>query len=49
MMIGPAGGFSHDEVRLAAARGWTPLDLGRQVCRVETAALVAATLFTHMH
>lgn len=49
MMIGPAGGFSHDEVRLAAARGWTPLDLGRQVYRVETAALVAATLFTHMH
>ncbi|MGI6402120.1 MAG: RsmE family RNA methyltransferase [Thermoguttaceae bacterium] len=47
-MVGPAGGFSHSEVESAVAGGWTPLDLGRQVYRVETAALVAATLFLHL-
>ena len=46
--IGPAGGFSADEVQTAIASGWIPLDLGRQVYRVETAAIVTAALFLHL-
>lgn len=46
--IGPAGGFSAEEVQSAVACGWIPLDLGRQVYRVETAALVTAALFLHL-
>ena len=46
--IGPAGGFSADEVQTAIANGWIPLDLGRQVYRVETAAIVTAALFLHL-
>ena len=46
--IGPAGGFAADEVQMAVASGWTPLDLGRQVYRVETAAIVTAALFLHL-
>ncbi len=46
--IGPAGGFSADEVQTAVALGWIPLDLGRQVYRVETAAIVTAALFLHL-
>ena len=46
--IGPAGGFAADEVQSAVDGGWVPLDLGRQVYRVETAALVTAALFLHL-
>lgn len=48
ILVGPAGGFSRAEVRAAVDGGWKPLDLGRQIYRVETAALVAAALFLHM-
>ena len=48
ILVGPAGGFSHAEVEEAVAGGWTPLELGRQVYRVETAALVASALFLHL-
>lgn len=48
LLVGPAGGFSHPEVERAIAEGWTGLELGRQVYRVETAALVASALFLHL-
>lgn len=48
LLIGPVGGFSDDEVSAAVAAGWEPLDLGAQVYRVETAAIVAAALFLHL-
>ena len=48
LLIGPVGGFSDGEVSTAVEAGWKPLDLGAQVYRVETAAIVAAALFLHL-
>ncbi len=48
MLVGPVGGFADHEVQEAVEQGWTPMDLGRQVYRVETAAIVAAALFLHL-
>lgn len=42
--VGPEGGFTEQEVALAAAAGWTVVDLGPRILRIETAALVMATL-----
>jgi 16S rRNA (uracil1498-N3)-methyltransferase len=42
--IGPEGGFTEDEVRLALDAGWRPIDLGPRILRVETAALVVAAV-----
>jgi len=41
LLIGPEGGFSPQEVALAAQAGVTPISLGPRVLRTETAALVA--------
>ena len=48
LLIGPVGGFTDAEVQNAVDQGWAPLDLGKQVYRVETAAIVAAALFLHL-
>jgi 16S rRNA (uracil1498-N3)-methyltransferase len=42
--IGPEGGFADDEVALAIAAGWQPVDLGPRILRVETAALLLAAM-----
>jgi 16S rRNA (uracil1498-N3)-methyltransferase len=42
LAVGPEGGWTEDEVALAAAAGWQVVDLGPRVLRVETAALVLA-------
>lgn len=42
--IGPEGGFSLDENELAASHGFVAIQLGKRILRVETAAIVAATL-----
>lgn len=39
--IGPEGGFSDDEVRLAESHGFLPVSLGPRRFRTETAAIVA--------
>lgn len=44
--IGPEGGFSDDEVAVAASCGWQILSLGPRTLRVETAAIAAAVLTT---
>jgi 16S rRNA (uracil1498-N3)-methyltransferase len=44
LAVGPEGGFSTDEIRLARDLGFAPVGLGPSVLRVETAAVVAATL-----
>lgn len=41
--VGPEGGFTDDEAALAQAAGWTTVDLGAAILRVETAAAVLAT------
>ena len=44
VLIGPEGDFSIDEVRLAEAKGYRSVSLGRSRLRTETAALVAVHL-----
>lgn len=44
IVIGPEGGFSLAENELAEASGFQAIRLGPSILRVETAALVAATL-----
>jgi 16S rRNA (uracil1498-N3)-methyltransferase len=41
--VGPEGGFTEEEVILARTAGWTTVDLGTRILRVETAAAVLAT------
>ncbi|MBR2695027.1 MAG: 16S rRNA (uracil(1498)-N(3))-methyltransferase [Thermoguttaceae bacterium] len=48
LAVGPVGGFSDREVREAVDDGWPILDLGKEVYRVETAAITAAALFLHL-
>lgn len=45
--VGPEGGFTDEEIAAATAAGWNTADLGRRILRVETAALVLATLAIH--
>jgi 16S rRNA (uracil1498-N3)-methyltransferase len=40
-MLGPEGGWTDDERRIAAAAGWLPVSLGPLVLRAETAAAAA--------
>ena len=44
--IGPEGGFADDEVDLAIEHGWKCLQLGSSILRIETAAVVIASLCT---
>jgi 16S rRNA (uracil1498-N3)-methyltransferase len=41
LLIGPEGGLSDEELRLAELRGYAPLRLGPRVLRTETAAAAA--------
>jgi 16S rRNA (uracil1498-N3)-methyltransferase len=43
-IVGPEGGFTHEEVRLAEAKGFTPVSLGRRILRAETAAIALAAI-----
>lgn len=47
--IGPEGGFTDDEVERALAAGWRPVQLGRRILRVETAALAIAAIALAEH
>jgi len=44
VLIGPEGGFSPQEVRLALEKQWVPLDLGPRVLRTETAAIAVCAI-----
>ncbi|MGQ9575721.1 MAG: RsmE family RNA methyltransferase [Thermoguttaceae bacterium] len=44
LAVGPEGGFTPEEVALAAAAGWQPIELGPRILRVETAALLLVAL-----
>jgi 16S rRNA (uracil1498-N3)-methyltransferase len=46
LAVGPEGGFVDQEVAAARAAGWRVVSLGPRMLRVETAALVLATLAT---
>ena len=40
--VGPEGGFTEDEIRLAIDQGWQGIDLGPIILRIETAAICIA-------
>jgi len=40
LAVGPEGGFTPEEIELAAEAGWQLVDLGPRVLRIETAALL---------
>ena len=40
LAVGPEGGFTDEEVSLATAAGWRPIDLGPRTLSVETAAIL---------
>jgi 16S rRNA (uracil1498-N3)-methyltransferase len=42
--VGPEGGFTPEEVELALAAGWRPINLGPRILRIETAALLLSGL-----
>jgi 16S rRNA (uracil1498-N3)-methyltransferase len=44
LIIGPEGGFSEEEVTLASQQGILPVNLGKRILRMETAAIVATAL-----
>ena len=44
LLIGPEGGFSTEEIRLAEEYKVTPVTLGKRILRMETAALAAAAM-----
>ncbi len=44
VLIGPEGGFSAEELKLAAHHQWIPVSLGRRRLRAETAAIVSVAL-----
>lgn len=47
VFIGPEGGFSPDEIRLAGDRGISPVSLGRRTLRTETAAIAVLSVIMH--
>ncbi len=47
ILIGPEGGFSKEEIRLAQSRGFTSCSLGTRILRSEIATLCACTLVQH--
>ena len=44
LFIGPEGGFSHEEIKMAKNYGVFPVTLGSKILRVETASVVAVAL-----
>lgn len=44
ILIGPEGDFSNNEISLAYEKGFTPVSLGRNRLRTETAAVYACTV-----
>ena len=44
IVVGPEGGFTHEETERAIENGATVVTLGRRILRAETASIVSATL-----
>ena len=49
LLVGPEGGFSSQEVRVAQAAGFNRWRLGPRVFRTETAAVSALTVLQYLH
>ncbi len=46
-VIGPTGGFSHNEVELMKTRGYPPLTLGNQILRADTACFAMISVIKY--
>jgi len=46
--IGPEGGFTKEEARLAQSNGFLPVSLGKRILRAETAAIAATALVQYV-
>ncbi|MEM4282068.1 MAG: RsmE family RNA methyltransferase [Candidatus Woesearchaeota archaeon] len=46
-IVGPEGGFTENEIRLAVEQGFEPVTLGRELLRIETAAIALAAIINH--
>jgi 16S rRNA (uracil1498-N3)-methyltransferase len=44
LLVGPEGGWTPDEQRLAQEQGFLPLTLGPRILRAETAAIAALSI-----
>lgn len=49
VVIGPEGGLLAEEVASLTTGGWQPVRLGRQILRIETAAIAVAVFFLLSH
>ena len=49
VLIGPEGGLSRDEVKLAMDKGFQPVHLGPRVLRTETAGLAVAPILQYLY
>ena len=43
-MVGPEGGFTHEEIRIARDAGFVPVTLGNRILRSETAAITMVAI-----
>lgn len=48
LLVGPEGGLSDDEIKLATTCGFVPMSLGPRVLRTETAPLAAISLLQYI-
>ncbi|MFH1541776.1 MAG: RsmE family RNA methyltransferase [bacterium] len=46
-LIGPEGGFSHEEIKQAQAVGWQSVSLGQNILRTETAGLALLSMINY--
>jgi 16S rRNA (uracil1498-N3)-methyltransferase len=46
-LIGPEGGFSHQEIDLARKAGCVPVSLGKNILRTETAGMAALAMLSY--
>ena len=49
IFIGPEGGFDKTEIDIALEKGFKTVTLGKNILRVETAAIVASSIITAMY
>jgi 16S rRNA (uracil1498-N3)-methyltransferase len=49
LLVGPEGGFSPTEIRLAMRQGWQSWCLGSRILRVETAAIAAISIVQYRY
>ena len=47
IFIGPEGGFTEEEIKLAEEKGIKPISLGRRILRTETAGLTILSILMY--